>query len=261
MNGEQLDPWAIRTADPELLANWRIICLAETQSTSDVVRRFAVRRHNSFLAVFADWQSAGRGQAGRHWVAPPGLGLLGTTLWHPKIDPGELQHVVQAAGMAVVDAFACLDVLVRLKWPNDIVIAGAKCGGILVESVFDDGEVQFVSIGIGLNILQSEFELPPVSYPATSIRLATGRIISRTKLAARLLRALEYRIQQMTKDPGRLLMEWSGALVTIGQLVRISTSEGIIRGTAVSVRPNGGLVVRSRGGRESAVLNGEVLPD
>ena len=259
VHARPLDPWAIRIEDRQALSNWRIICLSETRSTNDVGRRYATHAYQSCIAIFADWQSAGRGQSGRRWIVPPGLGLLGTTIWHPLIQPCDLQVIVQLAGVAVVDTLASMGIHAGLKWPNDIMIDGSKCGGILVESSIEGSALRYVAIGIGLNVLQTREQLPPATYPATSLLLATGHAISRTRLAARLLSDLESLNNSLRDNRVDIFARWKRALSTIGQDVHLSTRDGPVSGQAEDVHINGALVVRTEDRGTIAILNGEIL--
>jgi BirA family biotin operon repressor/biotin-[acetyl-CoA-carboxylase] ligase len=185
---------------------WRIVWLERTGSTNDVARAAAERGAGERLAVFADVQTRGRGQHGRTWITPPGRALLFSTLWR---SPAIGQTLPMRCGVAVVEALARFGVDARLKWPNDVLIDGAKVAGVLVESGYLGERPEYFVAGIGLNVLQTRDELPATAYPATSLRLATGRLVDRSELAAALLDAL-------AEPPADLPERWRALLVSGG---------------------------------------------
>jgi BirA family biotin operon repressor/biotin-[acetyl-CoA-carboxylase] ligase len=174
--------WDVRRALRS--AGWRIVWLDKEGSTNDVVRVAAERGIGDRLAVFADVQTRGRGQHGRSWIVPPGRGLLFSTLWR---DPAAAETLPMRCGVAIVETLARFGVRARLKWPNDVLIDGAKVAGVLIEGAYRAERPEYFVAGIGLNVLQSREELPETPYPATSLWLATGRSIDRAELAAALL--------------------------------------------------------------------------
>jgi BirA family transcriptional regulator, biotin operon repressor / biotin---[acetyl-CoA-carboxylase] ligase len=174
--------WDVRRALRS--TGWRIVWLDEVGSTNDVARAAAERGFGERLAVFAELQTRGRGQHGRQWITPPGRALLFSTLWR---DPGLAESLPMRCGVAIVDALARFGVEARLKWPNDVLIDGAKVAGVLVEGGYIGERPEYFVAGIGLNVLQTREELPETPYRATSLRIATGRGLDRAELAAALL--------------------------------------------------------------------------
>jgi BirA family biotin operon repressor/biotin-[acetyl-CoA-carboxylase] ligase len=111
------------------------------------------------------------------------------------MSPGHLPVVPLAAGLAAANAiFMVSQLKVDLRWPNDLLIGDRKTGGILVESKTEGKDVLFVVIGIGINVHQRFFE-PGLSTPATSLDLASGRLISRQALLIALLESLQRETQ------------------------------------------------------------------
>lgn len=125
--------------------------------------------------VRAAFQTAGRGQMGASWYAARGLNLTFSVVFRPRWLPVTRQwSLSEAVALAVGDA--CTDQLgrpVAIKWPNDIWLDGHKTGGILIQNSLQGGEFNTVIVGIGLNVLQTEF--PPEAPNATSLLLAANR--------------------------------------------------------------------------------------
>jgi BirA family biotin operon repressor/biotin-[acetyl-CoA-carboxylase] ligase len=136
----------------------------------------------------ADEQTAGRGRLGRDWDAPPGSSVLASVALRPDVPTAKLAELSLVAGRACAQALVELaEVVPEVKWPNDVLVGGRKVAGILAEA--REGRVM---LGIGINVLQTEDELPQrAQYPATSLLIETGRRIPRADLLASLLDHLE----------------------------------------------------------------------
>lgn len=209
--------------------------------------------------VIAEKQTAGRGRYGRPWVGGDGESLLFSVVVRPAVDPGRFGLIPLAAGLAVRDACESLPGLPapRLKWPNDLLVQGRKCAGVLVESVIPAGAPPWAVVGIGLNVNQTGFP-DPVADRATSLRLASGRPIARPLLFAELLASLEERLNQTDAQPEGLVEAYLRALHGIDNKVLFrhpdgTESEGILRGISAS-----GALRVERDGREEVFSAGEI---
>jgi BirA family biotin operon repressor/biotin-[acetyl-CoA-carboxylase] ligase len=237
---------------------WRLICLHRVGSTNDVARAAGERGIAERLAIFAEEQTAGRGRAGREWTVPPSRGLLGSTLWRPAVAPARAATLGQVAGVAAVEALAALGIEARLKWPNDVLVGQSKVAGVLLESAVEAGRLRHVVIGIGVNVHQSADELPATPYPATSLRLATGRPGDRTALAAALLSALARGYDGWRARPADVFARWRAALATLGQEVTVVGPEGERVGLARDVEPNGSLLLERADGSLERLVSGDL---
>lgn len=125
-------------------------------STMDVAHRLAGDGAPSGTLVLADQQTAGRGRAGKSWASQPGAGIWLTMIERPT-DPSGLEVLSLRAGLAVAEAldrFASEPI--RLKWPNDLYIEEGKLGGILVEARWRERSVEWIAIGLGVNVRRPE---------------------------------------------------------------------------------------------------------
>ncbi|OFV87657.1 MAG: biotin--[acetyl-CoA-carboxylase] ligase, partial [Acidobacteria bacterium RBG_16_70_10] len=142
------------------------------RSTSDVVRERARAGAAEWTTVIADTQAAGRGRWGRTWASPPG-GLYLSTLLRPPPEAVGLLPLV--AGVAVAEALSEWGVSTELKWPNDVLARGRKLAGVLGEASSSASGVEWVALGIGVNVGAEDDSLPPaVRENATSLRAETG---------------------------------------------------------------------------------------
>lgn len=240
--GVPVEQWRARLDVP------RIIALAETSSTSDVARALAEQGAAHGTTVLAEHQSAGRGRRGRPWLARSGQSLLLTVVLRPlhahtgtaaSARPALRPLLPLRVGLAA--ARACETACgrpVRLKWPNDLLIDGAKVGGVLCEAALGGSAGPYVVAGIGINVTQREEDWPTdLDAPATSLWSAGTRRPGRDELLTLLLPAM-VRIrpdQDWTDEEYREIMErdWLA-----GRTVRLEDGR---TGRATGVRPDGGL--------------------
>jgi len=200
--------------------------------------------------VVADYQTAGHGRLGRSWIAAPGSSLLFTVV----LEGQEPRWAVpMSAGLAIMDALSLSGVAARLKWPNDVLIAGRKCAGILIEGRMAGG-TQWLLLGIGLNVRSADPSLPL----ATFVDAHTPEPVAREDLFVRLLARLEWWLGRAKADPAGVRDAWAANLATLGEQIAVTTSSGTIRGVAVDIAEDGGLIVRLAGGSRTVVRAGDV---
>jgi BirA family transcriptional regulator, biotin operon repressor / biotin---[acetyl-CoA-carboxylase] ligase len=217
--------------------------VTQASSTNDEVAALARAGGAEGAAVAADRQSAGRGRRGRSWDAPPGSSLLVSVLLRPP--PGAAHLAPMAAGLAAVEACAvAASVEASLKWPNDVIVAEGKLGGILSE-VQAGGAVV---VGLGLNVDWRDQALPA---GAASLAAVSGWPVDRAEVLAAYLVALDRRCDQ---PPGALVGDWRAACSTIGRRVRVELPDRTLEGLATAVTDDGRLLVDGR-----AVSAGDVV--
>jgi BirA family biotin operon repressor/biotin-[acetyl-CoA-carboxylase] ligase len=235
----------------------------QTGSTNADVAAAAREGAPEGLIVVADEQTAGRGRLDRRWSSPPAAGIAVSVLLRPgdavtargwsPVPIRRYAHLPLLAGIALAESVRRLgDVDAVLKWPNDLLIDGRKCAGVLAETVVvSDGSAPAVVVGIGLNVTLREPELPRPD--ATSLRLAGSSCVDRDPLLRALLRTFGDRYARWREadgDPiGSGLMEsYRFHCDTIGRSVRAELPGGEhVTGVATTVDDDGRLVVNGRG--------------
>lgn len=170
-----------------------IVVVEETRSTNDLAWKAADRGASEGFVVFAERQTAGRGQYGRRWESAPYRGLWLSVLLRPAMSLRESTQLTSLLAEAVVTTIrqetGCA---ASIKPPNDIYVGGRKVAGVLVEGRTDkDGNYVAVA-GIGINVNQTIDDFPEeLRLTAGSLAMVAGRKIDRTKLAITLLRNLD----------------------------------------------------------------------
>jgi BirA family biotin operon repressor/biotin-[acetyl-CoA-carboxylase] ligase len=146
----------------------------------------------------ADEQTEGRGRLGRTWQAPAGTGLLFSIVLIPAVRPDRLPELSIVAGGAVADAIeAEAGLQATVKHPNDVLVGGKKVAGILAEAV--EGRIV---LGVGVNVSQTEAQLPSADPPATSLALE-GASVERAGLLVTILERLEERYDRWLTSVGK----------------------------------------------------------
>lgn len=249
----------------------------ETVSTMEDARTLSREGAPSGTAVYADFQSAGRGRvAGRSWDADRGDSLLCTVLLRMQAAPGftlrvglavarTFDHFLAAESAAPGETFA---ELTRIKWPNDVLAGGKKLAGILCESAIDAaGAGPLVFVGAGLNIGQLNFP-PALERKATSLALAlevasrdaenaTPRLPAIPEVLAVYLANLRDALAEETwREAVSEKLLWRGERISFlaGDPERRETVQGVIEG----IGPSGELLFRRDGGEIARLRSGEI---
>ena len=228
-------------------------------STNDLAKELGVRGAPEGTLVVAEGQSRGRGRLGREWNSPPGVGLYVSVLLRPPLPPADLPPITLTAAVAVVRALRQAGgVTAGLKWPNDLVLAGKKLGGILTEMETESDQIRHLVVGLGLNVNNRQFPAELADL-ATSLALTTGRTFSRLRILQVWLEELESLYQRfLAREFAAILEEWKDYTVTLGRAVRVRQGAVEICGQALEVAADGALLVRTGSGEVVRVTSGEI---
>ena len=233
----------------------RIVHYERVDSTQASAFTLAAEGADDGTVVVADYQAAGRGRRGRTWEAAPGQGLLSTILVRPRLAPAQWPAYSLVTAVAVAETLARTAALAaRLKWPNDVLIAGRKIAGVLLESrSVGDTATAVVAVGIGINLGQRAFPAA-LAARATSVAIEADRAVSRDVMLAALLDAFDgWRARLEGEGMAPVRARWLALADTIGRRVSIDGVSGV----AVDLDQDGALVLED-GGRRHRVMAGEV---
>jgi BirA family transcriptional regulator, biotin operon repressor / biotin---[acetyl-CoA-carboxylase] ligase len=170
-----------------------IIVLEQTGSTNDAILQVANVNSKEGLVVFAEYQTAGRGQRGNRWESVAGKGLWFSILLRPKIDLSSSPRLTAWAAEAISDAIQNeFSLKPTIKLPNDVQIDGRKVAGVLVEMRAQEKAAHLAIAGIGVNVNQSREDFPmELQSTAISLAMALGKQVDRQSFAIALLRNLD----------------------------------------------------------------------
>jgi len=236
----------------------RVYAYEMTDSTMDIAHRLAVQGAPEGTLVVAEGQRCGRGRMGRRWFSPKGKGIYISLVLRPAIP---LTHVSQITLVAAVAVAKAIQQTTRLKpqvkWPNDLLLSEKKVGGILTELKAELDRVEYVVLGIGLNVNTESHQLPS---HATSLKEVLGHPVDRLALARTLLGQLDFYYAQFLRlGLTPLIPIWRGFAEFLGRRVRVVTGDDTIDGQALDLDPTGSLKVRTDTGKVETISAGEVL--
>ncbi len=238
---------------------WEIHWLDEVDSTNTYARDRARRGAPAGLVAVADHQTAGRGRLDRRWESPPGANLLASVLLRPGLAGDDVHLCAGAVALAAADACGTVaGVEPMLKWPNDLLVGGAKLAGVLAEAEFAGPVLTAVVVGIGINVAWPG--PPEVGGTCLEDVGTAGGPVDRRLLLDALLGALEPRCAQLEDAGGRgaLADEVRARCATLGQQVRVILAGEELSGVAVAIDDAGRLVVDTATGPR-AVSAGDVV--
>jgi BirA family transcriptional regulator, biotin operon repressor / biotin---[acetyl-CoA-carboxylase] ligase len=239
--------------------NYKLIILPELESTQDHARQLALLGEPDGTAVMTLRQTKGRGRMGRAWVSPPERNLALSLILRPNLAPSQAAMLGLAASIAVAEAIETMGIArAELKWPNDVLVASKKIAGILPEAHLNTDRINFVIMGIGLNVNLELDDLPVELHDtATSIFLETGQMIDLEACAETLLQIWQILYTRIIRDgiefvPGL----WSTRWAHLGARVAVKGAGGILHALDI----DGSLIVRLDDKTFIRVSSGEIEP-
>ncbi len=223
-------------------------------STNTEARRLAEQGEPEGTVVVAETQTGGRGCVGRPWESPASLGIWMSVILRPKLDLAAVPRMTMMACAAAGQALEPLTGGISFHWPNDLFCGGKKIGGVLTETSGEIAQVQDVVLGIGINVNHGETDFSPeLAKKATSVRIASGRRVSRQALFCEILERLEA-LYLGGKDGAEQARRFALSRSEIlGKTVSFSIGGKSGRGAAEDLDINGRLVVRLADGSVCAV--------
>lgn len=226
-------------------------------STNDIAKQFAESGEPEGTVVVADEQLAGRGRFGRTWKAPPYSSLLVSIVLRPALQPAQIARVTMAIALGACDGITAITGLdARIKWPNDILLNGKKCAGVLSEANTTGVQIEYAVCGLGVNV---NFSAAGSGIPeeATTLADEAGRVFEREQLLAEILTAVEQYYLRL-KNGETLHTDWAARLATLNQSIRARTPWGEETGIAEAVDEDGALVLRRADGSLVRLVSADV---
>lgn len=219
-------------------------------STQDEARRLAAEGAPHGLLVWAGEQTAGRGRQAREWQSAAGAGLWFSVVVRPGLAAERVAPLPLAVGAAVGAALhGMAPGRIALKWPNDVLLDGAKVAGILVEGHAAGGLMDHAVIGVGINLSRpSEGFAAEIASTAAALADATGSPPSPVRTLAAVLGHLESAYEALIADgPASARDQWLDLADTIGRDVVARAGGTEIRGRAIDLDEGGNLVIDVNG--------------
>jgi len=225
-------------------------------STQDIAWQLGLKQEKEGALIVSERQSKGRGRLKRKWISPIG-GIYFSLLLRPQfLLPTEIPQITLLSGLACVygirksTSLECL-----LKWPNDILIEEKKVGGILCEVSCEQDKINFVIVGVGINV--NSRDLPP---QATSLFLYARKKFLRVEILKNILEEME-RLYEKAKRGGfkKILKEWESFCSLWGKRAKVKFLDKEIEGQAQGIDERGYLILRKDNGLLEKVCAGDVI--
>ncbi|MBU4185830.1 MAG: biotin--[acetyl-CoA-carboxylase] ligase [Proteobacteria bacterium] len=238
-----------------------IIYLNETDSTNTRAKELAAQGAPEGTLVIAEKQTNGRGRRGRSWFSPPGGGIYFSLILRPVISPTETPRItLMTAVVAAETLISLVKLKLRIKWPNDILVNGKKLAGILTEISTEMDAVNYIIVGLGLNV-NTRFEKFPqeIKENATSILIETGKQFPRVKLIQHYLKLYEIFYDMFKNNDFEPIMNrWRELADIIGKQIKVDVIGKTHIGKVIDVDNDGVLILKDDQGRLQRIFSGDV---
>ncbi|PKM51301.1 MAG: biotin--[acetyl-CoA-carboxylase] ligase [Firmicutes bacterium HGW-Firmicutes-7] len=260
MQPDQLDAYEIE----QLLGSKKLVeqvfVYKSIDSTNKEAKRKAMEGNSYTALLLSEEQTIGIGRRGRQWVSKKGAGIYMSLLLRPLIKPINASMITLVAGLAVQRAIGQITGLnSQIKWPNDLVIRNKKICGILTEMSSEMDFVNYVVIGIGINVNNQQFE-EEIQEVATSLSLEGGKIYPRKGLIIQIIKEFEQLYHQFLKEESLQFMidSFNNQCINVGKGVKVEGKDQNIIGNAIRVTEEGALLIGLENGEEMIINAGEV---
>lgn len=237
----------------------KIIHFQSLDSTNNKAKELAEQGEPEGTVVVTEMQTGGRGCTGRSWESKPLLGIWMSVILRPALDMPSVPRMTEMASAAVGQALETITDDIRVKWPNDVLVSGKKICGILTESSGEIDRVNYVVLGIGVNVNQKATDFPSaLAERATSLRIITGRNYPRKQLFCTILESFERMYLSSGNENGseNARAYCKSRSCTLGQPVTVLINGRKQHGTATDLNERGGLIVRLENGEIQNIASG-----
>jgi len=228
-------------------------------STNDEALAWASKHNADLSLVVADEQTAGRGRFDRPWFTPASTALAFSLIMRPTLDEiPHLSRIVGLAALSLADAFGMLGLAPQIKWPNDILMNGRKVAGVLIELAWAGEEVDYVVIGIGVNVAKTSAPATAIlRYPAVSLEHILGEAPDRLKLLHSILSSFIALRPHM--HSASFMSSWEKKLSFYDKDVRVEMgNDQVVLGRVTGLDVDGSLILRDEKGKSVTVRFGDV---
>ncbi|KGR74161.1 biotin--[acetyl-CoA-carboxylase] ligase [Ureibacillus sinduriensis] len=239
--------------------------MEECATTQTISHELARNGALDGTVVIAETQTAGKGRMSRPWESTKGKGIWMTVIIKPDVLPHQAPQFTLVAAVAIVNAMKSLysSFTPVIKWPNDILINGRKCTGILTEMIAEMDRVQALLIGIGINVNQQQEDFPESLHSiATSLSIEEGSLLNRAQLVGTILNYLEkYSDLYIAEGFSPIKILWEEASGTIGKQIKATTLTEVIQGKAIGITESGVLEIQLENGEIRSVYSADIELD
>ncbi|MFQ3543003.1 biotin--[acetyl-CoA-carboxylase] ligase [Halobacillus rhizosphaerae] len=233
----------------------------QVESTQAIGHEMAKQGKPHGTVIVADEQVKGKGRMSREWHSPKGKGIWMSILLRPELAPIQAPQLTLLAATVLAELIdERSDLQPQIKWPNDILVNHKKISGILTEMQAEQDQIQYVVIGIGINVNQGLQDIPAdLHHKASSLKIESGQEWSIQETVQQILRIFEKRFDQYLSSGFSSVKEnWEHYGYRIGEEVTISTMKHSWRAELIGIEPDGALRAKKANGVEEKLYSAEI---
>ncbi|MEN6379553.1 MAG: biotin--[acetyl-CoA-carboxylase] ligase [Methanofastidiosum sp.] len=243
-----------RLLDTKIIGK-KILFFEEIDSTNNKAKQIALEE-NEGTVVISEMQTSGRGRRGRGWYSPKG-GIYVSFILKPNVSPEKASQLTLVSSLALVETLNSMDgkLNAKIKWPNDVLISGKKISGILTELSSDMEKINYIVVGVGIN-LNTEKEILPEN--GTSLKIEMKEEASVKLFLKSFLEHYDSIYQEyLDGHINQIIERWKDNSDTLGKNVKIIGINETYEGLAKDIDENGALILKTKE-RETKVYSGDV---
>lgn len=230
----------------------RIYTFQTIDSTNNCAKALANVDAPEGMVVIAEEQTAGKGRLGRTWLANPGENLTFSILLRPQVAPDAVNLLPLYVAVTLAQALeGATNLKVECKWPNDLLINKKKVAGILIEGSVKEGGLEYVVVGLGVNVNQIQFP-QDLRQKATSLRLEAKQEIDRVKLFREILTSFEADYKSTVASSFQsVIHSWLERATMINKPIAVSQHGNVLTGIVKGLSKDGGLILQTNGAAQT----------
>ncbi|MCK4308970.1 MAG: biotin--[acetyl-CoA-carboxylase] ligase [Candidatus Atribacteria bacterium] len=242
----------------------KIYYFPELESTNIMAKEKASHKEeeiNKGTVIISERQSAGKGRLGRNWFSPAG-GIWLSIILYPQLSPSYIPRITLMTAVAIVKTLErCIKIKTQIKWPNDILINEKKVCGILTEMSAELDLINWVVVGIGVNVNIKQQEFPEdIREMTTSLKEVLGKEISRVRLVQIFLKEFERYYELLKRRKISLILkEWKLYSHTLGKKIKVNIGENVVTGEAIDINGRGALILKKGDGELIEIISGTII--
>lgn len=243
-----------RLLDTKIIGK-KILFFEEVDSTNNKAKQIALEE-NEGTVVISEMQTSGRGRRGREWYSPKG-GIYVTFILKPNVSPEKASQLTLVSSLALVETLNAINnnLNAKIKWPNDVLVSGKKISGILTELSSDMEKINYIVVGVGIN-LNTEKEILPEN--GTSLKIEMKEEVSIKLFLKSFLEHYDLIYQEyLNGGIDQIIEKWKNNSDTLGKKVKIIGINETFEGLAKDIDENGALILETKE-KEIKVYSGDV---
>ena len=241
-----------------------VIVFDTVSSTNTKLAELASQKHNEGTVLLSDSQTGGKGRMGREWFSPGGVNIYMSVLFEPEIQPSYSPVFTFIASLAIVETLKYFDFEPKIKWPNDVLINQKKVSGVLTEMKSTGDKLDFIVVGIGLNINITkeiiETALPDEVSKITSFYIENGNEFNREYVTSKLINSLDkYYLKFIREGIHSIVVEWTTEWGKLNEMISVDVSGDVVSGIVRKVDSYGYIYIEKQDGNLEKVIAGDTV--